>query len=102
MQPASEADVAATKEREAATLKTLFASAHRRQQAFQRKSSRPPRYLLESAQAMARHVGMSDGQMQECIPQMAFWQLFLPSALAGDTANFTEARFRLPLTFQRV
>jgi hypothetical protein len=102
MQPASETSVAAMKLCEAATLETLFAAAHRRQQDFQMKSSRPPRFLVESAQAMARHVGMSDQQMQECIPQMAFWQLFLPSALAGDTANFTQARFRLPWTFQRV
>jgi hypothetical protein len=99
---ASETNVAVAKKCEAATLETLFAAAHRRQQDFQMKSPRPPRFLLESALAMARHVGMCDRQMQECIPQMAFWQLFLPSALAGDTANFTEARFRLPWTFERV
>jgi len=98
----SQSDADAAKAREAATLETLFASAHSLQQASEARSPLPPRFLLASAQTMARHLGMTDGEMKARLPSMAFWQMFLPSALAGDTSYFTEARFRLPCSFECV
>jgi len=92
---AGDADAAGA--REAATLAALFASAHRLQE--QSAATSVPRFLRESARSMARHTGMSDEQMQACLPSMAFWQMFLSSALGRDTAYFTDARARLPSSF---
>jgi hypothetical protein len=51
---------------------------------------------------MARHVGMTDQRMQDLLPQLAHYQIFLPSAFSADTRNFTEATSRFPVAYHRV
>jgi hypothetical protein len=92
----------AAKAHETALLETLFASARRLQMASEAKSPIAPRFLLEAARSMARHMGMPDPRMKACLPSMAFWQIFLPSALAGDTSWFTEPGLHMPWSFESV
>ena len=67
---------------ESATTASLFAAARELQDAASAKPSFPPRFLLESARCMARHVGMTDQRMQDLLPQLAHYQIFLPSAFS--------------------
>lgn len=98
----SSLDAGEAKARELASVETLFASARRLQLASEAKSPLPSRFLLEGARSMARHMGMSDGQRQAFLPSLGFWQIFLPSALAGDTSWFTEPGFHMPWSFESV
>jgi len=97
-----ENDLLAAKQSEAATRETLFAAARCLQDAASAKSTFPSRFLLEGARTMARHLDLPERRMHELIPAMAFWQIFLPSALARDTAYFTECPDRWPWSFQQV
>jgi hypothetical protein len=62
----------------------------------------PPRFLLQSARTMARHVGMTEQQMQHLLPQLAQYQIFLSAALSADMRNFTEATSRFPAAYDRI
>jgi lauroyl/myristoyl acyltransferase len=88
--------------REAATFAALIDAARRRQQAAYEKSPLTPRFLLESAQSMAAHMGMSEQRMQDCLALMALWQLYLQSALGASTWDFAAVREHMPCSYERV
>lgn len=98
----SDRDGDAAKVREQASILELFASAYRLRDAEIAKVGRPPLFVLEGAKTMARHLGMSDGQMQELVPAMAFWQVYLASTLARNPAVFAEAGYRFPSSYEVV
>jgi lauroyl/myristoyl acyltransferase len=85
---------------ERATLATLFAAADRVREAAVARGQHPPRFILEAARIMQRHLGMTDARMQELLPPMAFWQAYLTNVLGRDTGIFTEARVRLPSSYE--
>ena len=87
---------------ESATTAALFAAACEFQDAAGAKPSVPPRFLLDSARCMARHVGMTEQRMQEILPQLACYQIFLHSALTADPRNFTEAPSRFPAAYHQI
>jgi hypothetical protein len=88
--------------REAATFAALMDAARQRQEAARQKSPLPPRFLLESAQSMAVHMGMSEQRMQDCLEPMALWQLHLPSALGARVWDFAAVREHMPSSYERV
>ena len=98
----AQSDVESSKTTESATLARLFASAHGLRDAAISRLQHPPRFVLESARTMARHLRMPDHRMQELVPSMGLWQAYLPSAIGRDSAIFTEARFRLPWSYEVV
>jgi lauroyl/myristoyl acyltransferase len=51
---------------------------------------------------MAEYMGMTPAAAETAGPEMAFWQMFLPSVLGSDAANFTDVRARLPRSFEIV
>lgn len=87
---------------EIGTLATLFATANAVREAAIARSQHPPRFVLERARVMARHLGIPDQRLQELGHAMALWQAYLPSALGSDVSIFSEARFRLPLSYEIV
>jgi hypothetical protein len=84
---------------EARTIEAWLASARQRQARF---GPVAPRSIAESAQTMAQYMGMTPLEAEAASPSMAFWQMFLPSVLGSDPANFTDVRARLPHSFERV
>src|SRR5687768_10732658 len=87
---------------ESATTASLFAAARELRDTELAKRPFPPRFLLQSARTMARHVGMSEQRMQHLLPQLAQYQIFLSAALSADMRNYTEARFRFPAAYERI
>ncbi len=87
--------------REAAMFNGLMATARARQQSAQAKSSLAPRFVLDSAQSMAAHLGLSEPQMQARLEKMALWQLYLPASL-GRTWDFDDVRENMPWSYERV
>jgi hypothetical protein len=87
---------------ESATTAALFAAACEFQKAAGARPSFPPRFLLDSARCMARHVGMTEQRMQEILPQLACYQIFLHSALTADPRNFTEAPSRSSAAYHQI
>jgi hypothetical protein len=76
-------DLEEAKIRESATLSTLFASAHAVREAAIARSQHPPRFVLERARIMARHLGIPDQRLPELGRAMGLWQAYLPSALGS-------------------
>jgi len=95
-------DDEAARARERATIAALFASADSLRDAAIARAQCPPRFILEAAKTMARHLGMPDRRRQELVPSMAFWQAYLASALARNPAIFAEARSRFPSSYEVV
>lgn len=93
---------AAAQARETAVFAALIELARQRQQAAYEKSPLTPRFLLDGAQSMAAHLGMSDQRMQECLAPMALWQLYMQSALGARTWDFAAVREDLPWSYERV
>jgi hypothetical protein len=85
---------------EAGTIDAWFAAARRRQS--QHAGPMPPRLIGENVRTMADYMGMTPSQAEASAPAMAFWQMFLPSVLGSDRANFTDVRTRLPRSFEVV
>lgn len=98
----TEADADRAKATEYSTLAALFASAHAMGEAAIARSRHPPRFVLERARIMARHLGIPDQRLLELGQAMALWQAYLPSALGKDIAIFSNARFRLPWSYEAV
>jgi hypothetical protein len=84
---------------EAAFLAAVFEKARQAMQAASARSPFPPRFILEGARAMGKHLGMNDERINELLPEAVFYQVFLPSALAADPSNFTAIDRRLPESF---
>jgi len=82
---------------EAHTIAGWFAAARERQA---RRASSP--LVSQSADVMARHLGVDPARVDEVMSSMAFWQLFLPSALGIDRTSFSDVRARLPCSFDVV
>lgn len=87
---------------EKGTLATLFAAAHAVGEAAIARSRHPPRFVLERARIMARHLGIPDRRLQELGKAMGLWQAYLPSALGSDATIFSEAAFRLPWSYETI
>lgn len=95
-------DPAEAEAREASTLTALFDDAEHRQRSYGTRAAQQPRFLLESARSMGRHLAMTDEEVEGRIPALAFNQIFLPAALAADATHFTEVTSRLPRSFEHV
>lgn len=95
-------DDEAARVHEHATLAALFASAHAVRDAAIARTQDPPRFIVEGAKTMARHLGMPDRRMQELVPSMALWQAYLGSVFGKDATIFTEARSRFPHSYEVV
>jgi hypothetical protein len=85
---------------EARTIDAWFSAARLRQTQYVGPS--PPRMIAEDVRTMAEYMGMTTAEAEAAAPSMAFWQMFLPSALGGDRANFMDVRTRLPRSFDIV
>lgn len=85
---------------EAGTLEAWFAAARLRQS--QHTGAMPPRLVAENARTMAEYMGMTPSEAEAAALSMAFWQMFLPSVMGNDRANFAEVRDRLPRSFDIV
>src|SRR5882672_4169512 len=85
---------------EARTIETWIAAARLRQS--QHAGPMPPRLIAENVRMMADYMGMTASEAETAAPSMAFWQMFLPSVLGSDRANFTDVRARLPRSFDIV
>ncbi len=83
-------------------VEVLLAKARSLQEAAGARRQGPPRLVTEGARCMARHLGMTEERMEELVPQLALWQLYLPAALAADMRNFTEASSRMPSSFRQM
>lgn len=59
----------------------------------------PPRAIADSARMMAQTLGMTPSQAEIAAPQMAFWQMFMPSIMGQDSQNFSDVRTRMPHSF---
>jgi hypothetical protein len=84
---------------EAGTIGTWFAAARQKQTQF---GPAAPRSIAGSAQTLIDVMGLTAPQAEAAPDAMAFWHLFLPSVLGSDPANFTDARERLPSSFESV
>lgn len=84
---------------EAGTIAAWFAAAHQKQAQF---GPAAPRSIAGSAQMLVDVMGLTAPQAEAAPDAMAFWQLFLPSVLGSDPTNFTDARTRLPRTYELV
>jgi hypothetical protein len=62
----------------------------------------PPRLIAESARTMTAYMGTAPELAGAAALAMAFWQMFLPSVVGSDPANFTEVATRLPQSFDIV
>jgi hypothetical protein len=85
---------------EARTIEAWFAAARQRQSAY--VGPTPPRLIAGNVRTMADYMGMPPAAAEAAAPRMAFWQMFLPSVLGSDPANFTDVRARLPHSFDIV
>ncbi|MGE3277357.1 MAG: hypothetical protein AB7O67_19755 [Vicinamibacterales bacterium] len=90
---------AADDDREARSLEQWFISARDRQRAF---GDAPPQLVVPGARAMRRLLGPRGRSLDETTAEMAFWQVFLPSAINSDLADFRSVRQRLPRSFAAV
>lgn len=99
MSPSVTGDAAS---RERAEIAALLAIAGDIRHAAIERGHHPPRFILEAARTMARHLGMSPRRFEELVPPMAFWQAYVASALARHTAAFTEAHSRFPASYKTV
>ncbi|RYY53457.1 MAG: hypothetical protein EOO24_64325, partial [Comamonadaceae bacterium] len=88
--------------REAAMFAALLASARQLQAEAQAKSPATPRFVLESARAMAAHLGMPEARMQEFLVPMALWQFHLQAAIGARTWDFAAVRECMPWSVQRL
>jgi hypothetical protein len=79
-------------------LAELIAAARSRE----RDAKSAPRFILEGAQAMASHMGLSGEAVQASLAPMAFWQLHLPAALGETPWDFATVRDRLPHAYAKV
>ena len=95
----TESDVESAKSIESATLAALLASASALRDAAIARGQHPPRFVLENARTMARHLAMLDHRMQALVPSMGLWQAYLPSALGRDTAILSQVHSRLPYSY---
>jgi hypothetical protein len=94
-------DEAAAKAREAKTFEALIEAARQRQRAAEEKAP-ISRFVLESAQSMSRHMAMSAQDMQDRLPRMALWSLYLQSALGAQVWDFETVRREMPWSYARV
>jgi hypothetical protein len=81
-------------------METWFAAARQRQAEY--GGPMPPRLIAENVRTMSAYMGMTQSAADAAAPAMAFWQMFLPSVLTRDPANFTDVRRRLPQSFDTV
>lgn len=84
---------------EAGTIAAWFAAARQKQAQF---GPTAPRSIAGSAQTLVDVMGLTAPQAEAAPEAMAFWHLFLPSVLGSDPTNFTDARARLPRSFEIV
>jgi hypothetical protein len=84
---------------EARTLDTWFTAARQRQAQF---GPAAPRSITESARTAAQYLGMTAADTEALAPALAFWQMFLPSVINNDRANFAQVHERLPRSFAAV
>jgi lauroyl/myristoyl acyltransferase len=85
---------------EARTVEAWFAAARLRQS--QHTGPMPPRLIAENVRTMAEYMGMTAAAAETAAEAMAFWQMFLPSVMGSDPANFTDVSARLPHSFEIV
>jgi hypothetical protein len=85
---------------EADTIESWCAAARERQATY--AGAMPPRLIAENVRTMAAYMGMTPEAAEAAAPTMAFWQMFLPSVLSSDPANFTDVHTRLPHSFDVV
>jgi hypothetical protein len=85
---------------EAYTIARWFEAARERQARHAAPAASP--LVTQSADVMARHIAVDPARVDDVLSSMAFWQLFLPSALASDRASFSDVRARLPRSFDVV
>lgn len=85
---------------EARTLEGWFTAARLRQS--QHNGPMPPRSMVEAVRTMAGYLGMTPSEAEAAGPEMAFWQMFLPSVMGSDRANFADVRERMPRSFSVV
>lgn len=84
---------------EARTIAAWFEAARRRQADF---GPRPPASARADAEALVQSLGPDAGAAEAHAASLASWQLFLPSELGGDPANFVDVRARLPRSCRSV
>jgi hypothetical protein len=82
---------------EARTVEGWFTAARLRQS--QHHGPMPPRSMVEMIRTMAAYMGMTPSAAEAAGLKMAFWQMFLPSAMGTDRANFAAVRDRMPRSF---
>lgn len=82
---------------EARTVDAWFAAARLRQS--QHAGSTPSRLIAENVRTMAAYMRMTPEAAETAAPSMAFSQMFLPSVIGSDPANFTDVRTRLPRSY---
>ena len=80
---------------EACTIDAWYAAARLQQS----RHPGPMRLIAENVRTMAECLVMTPAAAGAAAESMAFWQMFLPSVLGGDPANFTGVRTRLPRSF---
>jgi len=85
---------------EARTIAVWWAAARRQQS--EHGGAVPPRLVAENARTMAAYIGMAPSAVEAAVRWMPLWQMFLPSVLGRDSANFTDVRARLPHSFDIV
>lgn len=84
------------------SLAAIWEEARKRQQEAQARSSQPARFIVESARAMAGHLGLAEAQVLEKLDDFAFWQLHLPAAVSTRNGDYAITRAALPASFARV
>lgn len=89
-------------QRERESLADLWATTRLRQQEAQARSPEPSRFIVESARAMAAHLGLTDAQMQERLDALALWQFHLPAAVSAKRGDYAITREALPASFARI
>lgn len=94
-------DEAAAEAREAATFRAVIEAARQRQSNAEAKAP-ISRFVLESAQSMARHMAMPEQEMRDRLPRMALWNLHLQSALGAKVWDFETVRHETPWSYARV
>src|SRR5262245_33136358 len=62
----------------------------------------PPQLIAENVRTMSAYMAMTPSAAEAAAPAMAFWQMFLPSVVIRDPANFTHVSRRLPQSFDLV
>jgi hypothetical protein len=88
--------------REAKFSDALFAQARDAMRLASARTPYPPRFVVEGARCMARHLAISESRMEQLLPEAALYQCFLPSAISSDPAHFEHAASCLPVSFDRL